>query len=169
MIEEIAKKHAIRCHNMLNHTYNGEPYSVHLNMSREIGEKYKYHIPEDDRDDVFSAIWQHDTLEDAKELCKFSDLVKITNLRVAMIVKSVTTIDGTRKERFSDEYYKGIRNTKYATFVKLCDRISNVKNGFDNKNPIINMYQKEHKHFKEMLYISGEYEDMWKELDSYFI
>jgi hypothetical protein len=126
---------------------------------------FQHHIPEDDRDDIFAVAWEHDTLEDCKDICSFADLVKITNLRVAMIVKAVTTGEGTRKERMSDEYYRKIRNTKYATFIKLCDRIANVNQGILNRKTIINMYRKEHQHFKEMLYVAGEYEDMWKLLD----
>lgn len=166
MIEEIAREHAIECHQKINHLYNDKPYSFHLEKVREVGEKYKHNIPEDDRDDVFAAEYEHDTIEDTD--CSFSDIVKLLNLRVAMIVKAVTTGKGTRKEKFNDDYYRNIKNTKYATFVKLCDRISNVEQGlFQTK--LFEMYKKEHPHFKEMLYVKGEYEDMWKHLDSLFL
>jgi hypothetical protein len=168
-IEEISKEHAIECHKLMGHKYDGEDYEVHLKGARDNGERYKHHIPLDDQDDVFASIWHHDTLEDCSQICNFAQLVKTTNLRVALIVKAVSTGEGTRKERFSDEHYRGIRNTKYATFDKLCDRIHNVSkcvNGTESwKVNLLKMYKKEHEHFKEMLYVAGEYEDMWKELD----
>jgi (p)ppGpp synthase/HD superfamily hydrolase len=133
-------------------------------MVRNFGELYKKYIPVKDRQDVFSAIFEHDTLEDTD--CSFDELVNITNYRVATIVNAVTTTkSGSRKERFSDEYYDKIKNTKYATFVKLCDRIANVKYGVDNNNPIIKMYQKEHDNFKKKLYVQNQYEELWSYLD----
>lgn len=165
-LEEISKKHAYQCHYLTNHKYDGDrEYSFHLNMVREISEFFKHHISKKDRDDVFSAIFEHDTLEDCKIICSFEDLKRETNSRIASIVKAVTTGEGTRKERFTDEYYKGIRETKYATFVKLCDRIANVRYGLDNNESIVKMYKKEHEHFKKMLYVQGEYEEMWNLLD----
>lgn len=165
-IEEIAKNHAFQCHKTLNNKYGNSDYSFHLIKTREIAENYKHHIPIDDRQDVFSAIYEHDTLEDCKKICSFSELVFITNLRIALIVKAVTTEDGTRKERFNDEYYENIKKTKYATFVKLCDRISNVEQSIYNNNlSKLKMYEKEYTSFKEKLYIKDEYEDMWSHLD----
>ena len=167
MIEDIAKEHAMKCHDLLNHKYDGgkHDYSFHLKMVRDVAEFFKDEIPVKDRDDVFASIWEHDTIEDCKIICSYETLVFKTNERVAKIVKAVTTGEGTRKERFSDEYYKGIRDTKYATFVKLCDRIANVRYGLDNNASIVKMYKKEHQHFKDMLYVEGEYEKMWNLLD----
>jgi hypothetical protein len=165
-IEEIAKKHAFQCHKTLNNKYGDMDYSFHLIKTREIAECYKHHIPIDDRYDVFGAIYEHDTLEDCKKLCSFSELITITNLRIALIVKAVTTNEGTRKERFNDEYYENIKKTKYATFVKLCDRISNVEQCIYNNNiSKLKMYEKEYSLFKEKLHKNDEYEDMWMQLD----
>ena len=165
-IEKIAKKHAIACHRMMNHKYDGDKdYEFHLSMAIKIGKFFEDNIPEKDRGIVFAAIWSHDTLEDCQLLCSFSDLTKLLGSQVSFIVKSVTTGTGTRKERFTDEYYKGIRETQYATFVKLCDRIANVQHSLNTKKPILDMYKKEHKHFKEMLYMKDEYRNMWNLLD----
>ena len=164
--EEIAKKHAIACHRMMFHKYDEDKdYEFHLSMVRDVAEFFKDYIPEEDRDMVFSAIWEHDTLEDCELVCSEVDLRKLTSYSIQLIVRAVTTGKGTRKERFSDEYYKGIRKEKYATFVKLCDRIANVKQGLVNGKPILDMYKKEHKHFKEMLWDKYEYRKMWDYLD----
>ena len=43
------------------------------------------------------------------------------------IVYALTNDKGrTRAERAGEKYYKGIRETPYAPFVKLCDRLANV-------------------------------------------
>lgn len=168
-LEEIVKKHAFKCHSLMNHIYDPDgkkkDYSFHLKMVRDIGEFFKEYISKSDREDVYCALFEHDTLEDCEIICSFDDLAKVTNTRIASIVKAVTTGKGSRKERFSDEYYDGIRNTEYATFVKLCDRIANVRYGLDNNNSVVKMYKKEHPHFKEKLYVKGEYENMWSLLD----
>lgn len=70
----------------------------------------------------------------------------------------------TRQERANDKYYEGIRNTKYATFVKLCDRIANVEYSLSTKNRMFDMYKKEQKHFRDMLY-TDEYKEMWEYLE----
>jgi hypothetical protein len=45
----------------------------------------------------------------------------------AEIVYALTNEKGrTRHERAGEKYYKGIRETPYAPFVKLCDRLANV-------------------------------------------
>ncbi len=66
-----------------------------------------------------------------------------------------------------DYIYEEIKNTKYATFVKLCDRIANVTYSKESKSSMFNKYKKEHEHFKEMLY-TLEYKPMWEHLDKLF-
>ena len=107
-------------------------------MVIKIAEKYKHHIIEKDRCDVISACWCHDLLEDVKSVT-YTDLEKLTNSRVATIVNAVSTGTGTRKERFNDAYYKKINDTEYAKFVKLCDRIGNVKQAVISGNDIYKM------------------------------
>jgi len=164
--EEISKEYSINLHKQINHKYGDDDYEVHLLDCVNIGKKYIYHIPQKDRDDVLAALYGHDNLEDCKDLCTFEDHVNLMNLRVSMIIKSLTTGEGTRKQRFTFEYYNNIKNTQYSTFVKLCDRISNVKNCVKNNNTKLKMYKKEHTFFKDILYVMGEYEDMWLELNN---
>ena len=48
-------------------------------------------------------------------------------LLAAEIVYALTNEKGrTRAERANERYYEGIRQTPYAPFVKLCDRLANV-------------------------------------------
>jgi len=163
MIEK-TKKYAFDCHQSINQLYDGKPYSFHLEMVVEIANNFIFYIPEKDRDIVISGCYIHDCIEDTG--VDWNDVMIHTNVKIANLSNVLATKSkGTRKERFSDEYYKGIRKEKYAIFVKLCDRIANVKQGLVNGKPILDMYKKEHKHFKEMLYDNYEYQKMWDYLD----
>jgi len=164
MIEK-TKKYAFDCHQSINQLYDEKPYSFHLEMVVEIANNFIFYIPEKDRDVVISGCYIHDCIEDTG--VDWYDVMIHTNVKIANLSCALATkLTGNRKERFSNEYYKGIREEKYATFVKLCDRIANVEYSVksDNQN-LFKMYKKEYNHFKEMLY-TDEYEDMWNYLDS---
>ena len=51
-----------------------------------------------------------------------------------------------------DKYYQGIRNNKYATFVKLCDRIANTTFSKMRGTKQYEMYKKEESEFINKLY-----------------
>jgi len=162
-ISEI-RKHAILAHKAVNHLYDGESYEVHLSLAESFGLRFSHLIPENDLNDVIGGIWEHDSIEDCG--LTFNDVKKATNERIAELAYACTNEKGrNRAERASDKYYEGIRNTKYATFVKLCDRLANVEYSLKKGNRMIDLYRKEHEHFKKMLYVPGEYEPMWELLD----
>ena len=164
-IVETTKIFAFNAHKSVNQLYDNHPYEFHLKMVASFGEKFIYLIPEKDRDDVIAGCLAHDLIEDANKT--YNDLVKATNRVVAELAYACTNNKGrNRAERANDAYYEGIRNTKYATFVKLCDRIANVQYSLENKSRMVDLYLKENDHFKKMLYVEGEYEDMWKFLDN---
>jgi len=166
-IIEIAREHAIKAHEAVNHLYDGEPYSVHLEMAAMNGLIFNYLLPPDFNiiENVIAGIYEHDTIEDCG--LTYNDVKTATNEMVAELAYACTNEKGrNRKERANDKYYEGIRNTKYATFVKLCDRIANVQASVQKNSRMIDLYRKEQKHFKEMLYVSGEYEPMWEFLET---
>lgn len=166
-IVEIAKAHAINAHRIVGHKYDVHEYDHHLEMAESFGNKFIYLIPVEDRGDVLGGIWEHDTIEDCG--ITFNDLKKETNNRIAELAYACTNEKGrTRAERANDKYYEGIRNTKYATFIKLCDRLANVKYSLNSGNRMFEMYKKEHNHFKSMLHTTSEYDDMWNYLDEIF-
>lgn len=164
-IVEKARIHAFEAHKAVNHLYDGQPYSVHLIMASVVGTNFMHLIPEEeDRMNVTAAIYEHDTLEDTP--LTFNDLKKATNEVVAELAYACTNEKGrNRAERANDKYYEGIRNTKFATFVKLCDRIANVQYSIEKNSRMINLYSKEQEHFFQNLYIPGEYEPMWAFLE----
>jgi hypothetical protein len=66
------------------------------------------------------------------------------------IVYALTNGKGrTRAERANDHYYEGIRKTRLAPFVKMCDRMANIRYGtlFAGKSRIFDIYRKDHWHF----------------------
>jgi hypothetical protein len=84
----------------------------------------------------------------------------------ADIVFAVTNDKGkNRKERAGVNYYRGIRDTSGAVFVKLCDRIANVQYSKMTKSRMFKMYQEEHSDFERFL---GRYTTN-KDLEPMFI
>jgi (p)ppGpp synthase/HD superfamily hydrolase len=152
---------ATKKHNDTNHMYGDVSYTIHLAHVVDVGYRFIDLIPVDDRPYVIAANWLHDTLEDVR--ISYNDLKKATNIIVAELVFAVTNEKGkTRQERANEKYYEGIRNVKYATFVKLCDRIANIE--YSGKS---DMYEKEHPHFKKQLY-DEKYEVMFDYIEYLF-
>lgn len=133
-ISEKSKQYAIRCHTQTNHLYNGLPYhEAHLQPVVDTGIIFLHLIPEPDRDNVLGGLWVHDIIEDCRET--WNDVKKETNEEVANLAYALTNEKGkTRSERANSKYYKGIRKTKNATFIKLSDRIANVFFSYQNRN-----------------------------------
>lgn len=67
----------------------------------------------------------------------------------------------TRKDRANDKYYEGIRNTPYAVFVKLCDRIANVQYGIENGGTMVEKYRTENRHFVQQLGVWSPMENVY--------
>jgi len=147
---------AIDAHNKVNHHYDNYPYSVHLSMVAMYAVKYIDCIPTQVQDIVINACWLHDTIEDCR--LTYNDIVKISNLNVADLVYAVTNEKGkNRTERANDKYYEGIRNIPFAKFVKLCDRLANIKYSDDTNSDMYHKYGEEHEHFLKSLFPTGNY------------
>jgi (p)ppGpp synthase/HD superfamily hydrolase len=163
MIEKI-KEYAIKCHSETGHYYDTHQYSYHLQMVVDVANRFIQLIPEKWRDIVISACWCHDLIEDCR--VTYNDVKASTSLEVAEIVYALTNEKGkTRKERANDKYYEGIRNTQYATFVKLCDRIANVQYSMSQRSRMLEMYRKETPDFINTLY-DEKYDEMFHYLET---
>lgn len=156
--------YAIQAHQNTNHLYDGKPYSVHLALTVAYAQKYINKIPEAYQEDVINACWLHDTIEDTRNT--YNDIKTISNETVANIVYAVTNEKGkNRKERANEKYYQGIISEPFASFVKLCDRLANVKYSVDNNSRMKEVYRKENEHFINSLFKDNTvYEDMISEL-----
>ena len=154
---------AIEAHASVNQTYDGKPYSVHLCMVYTQAMQFIEHIPKKDRNDVLNAVWLHDTIEDCR--LTYNDIVKISNVEVAEMVYALSNEKGrNRKERANGKYYKGIRETEFATFIKLCDRLANVIYSRETKSRMFDVYKEENEAFLKRLFERPDQELRYREL-----
>jgi len=131
---------------------------------------------------IISACYCHDVIEDTRQ--NYSDICAVIQTvvgcgsgcgvpykyqeaiayQVADLVYAVSNEKGkNRKERENDKYFEGIKNTPYATFVKLCDRLANIqysKMTAWKSDTKLEMYRKEDRHFVEQLY-DEQYKEMF--------
>lgn len=149
------RKLASGFHFSTNHLYDGKPYTVHLEMVDTEARYYmEDHIQPDKKDQILAACWLHDTIEDCR--LTYNDVKKLTNEYVANIVYAVSNEKGkTREERANEKYYAGIRETEGAVFVKLCDRIANVKYSDKTNNRMWITYRAENNKFLKSLFPSN--------------
>jgi (p)ppGpp synthase/HD superfamily hydrolase len=148
-------------HKNTNHFYDTYlPYLFHLQMVVQVFEDFKHLLPKDlitteeeeypnswvladiTKHTIRMSCWAHDTIEDTRT--SYNDVKSRLGVYVADIVYAVTNEKGrNRKERANKKYYEGIRNTKGAVFVKLCDRIANVQYSKMTKSSMFNKYKDE--------------------------
>ena len=162
-----AREYATLKHFETNHKYDGQPYDVHLKMVYEFACKYVHLLPDNKIiSDVLASCWVHDVIEDCRQT--YNDVKNVLGERVADIAYALTNEKGkTRKERANDKYYEGIRNTPFATYVKICDRLANVTYSKQSKSKMIEAYRKENEDFKNQLW-SLSYQKMFDDLAACF-
>ncbi len=165
-IVDKAKKYAINSHRETNHFYDEHPYEYHLQMVVDTAEKFKFLIPKDEQDNVVAACWVHDVIEDCRQ--SYNDVVKATNQAVADLAYAVTTEKGkSRQERANEKYYNGIKETPYATYIKVCDRIANIKHSKSMQSRMFQVYSNENEGFKSKLW-DNKYSKLFEYMDSLF-
>ena len=162
---EQMRKAAHELHQSVNQIYGDNlPYGYHLDMVVEGVREYGHLVcaVEDDVLPLFFAGFFHDSIEDAR--LTYNDVMRqarnvLTEEQALMateVVYALTNDKGrTRAERAGEKYYKGIRDTPYAPFVKLCDRLANVAyscsgdEGGDNRMKAV--YKDEMGHFLQAI------------------
>lgn len=159
------KDSAHNLHANVNQHYDGTlPYGFHLDMVADSIYKYGDEVCAD-ADDVlplFFGAYYHDSIEDARltyndviaEALRFMD--KRQALVAAEIVYALTNDKGrTRAQRAGAKYYRGIRKTPYAPFMKLADRLANITYSCQGKNEnnchMREVYRRELPHFLEAI------------------
>ena len=148
---EKTKAYAIKCHQETNHTYDGKPYETHLQMVVDAANEFIHLIPEHEREIVIAGCWVHDCIEDCRQT--YNDVKKATSVEVAELAYALTNEKGrTRKERANDSYYKGIRNTPHAAFIKCCDRIANSRYSINDNSRMLAIYKNENEGFIDQIY-----------------
>lgn len=145
-------KYACDLHDNTNQTYGDYPYSEHI---KRVVKEAETHLDLLDCGDeikvaiLFGAAF-HDTIEDAR--LTYNDVMKVAlkylskdmALIATEIVYACTNEKGrNRAERANEKYYQGIRQTPFAPFVKLCDRMANYKFSCEQGSRMKDVYDKE--------------------------
>ena len=127
-----AKDFAIHWHCKVNNQkYGNEPYSKHLEDVVGLVRKYlplvikRLNLHRDHRKILLASAWLHDVLEDCDQF-NVGDIEGFFGPSVAQIVETLTG-KGSRSERVVSGYYERVRADKFAMFVKMCDRLANIK------------------------------------------
>ena len=111
---------------------------------------------------VIAGCWVHDVIEDTRQT--YNDVYQELGKEVAELAYALTNEKGrNRKERANEQYYKGIRQTPYATFIKICDRIANVKFSIEQDSDMKYKYIVENKEFIKELQ-GKSYDEMFSHL-----
>lgn len=160
-------------HSSTNHTYGnfGTPYEFHLYLTSKEFDKYSdvldgvwvkdplvyAPLATDFKEGVYLACWGHDLIEDTRT--SYNEAVKVLGRGVADIIYAVTNDKGrNRYERAGEKYYRGIAETPGATFVKLCDRLANLKYSALTRSKMMNVYQREQESFLKHI----KYNEDWQ-------
>ena len=157
------------CAHMLHESVNQQydkrhPYGFHLDMVADSVFKYGHLVCQSEHDvlPLFFGAFYHDSIEDAR--MSYNDVTKAARLfmdddqayMAAEMVYALTNDKGrTRAERAGERYYKGIRETPYAPFLKLADRLANTTYSFTHSNKenvhMKDVYRDEMPHFLEAI------------------
>lgn len=151
-------------HDGTNQTYDdGTYFENHILVVFYFGLKFIHLIPEDKQVAVLCGLLCHDVIEDCR--VTFNELVKVIGLTGAMISYACTNNRGkTREERANDEYYRGINNTPFAEYVKVCDRLGNTSSSVATGHGMAKKYAKEFGHFRAKVQRDLEFSEMWHHL-----
>ena len=134
-IEQI-RQSAHDLHQSVNQTYGDDlPYGYHLDMVVQGIRDFGHLVCAREQDvlPLFFGGYYHDSIEDAR--LTYNDVMKVARsflseeqaVMATEIAYALTNDKGrSRAERAGEKYYQGIRETPYAPFVKLCDRLANI-------------------------------------------
>ncbi len=144
---------------------NDVPYTVHLYMVVTTIIKYLHLIPKDKWEVAIIAAWLHDARED--QGLSYNDIKKRFGEEAAEIVYCLTNNDGrNRKEKAINTYGPKTSQDRIALFDKLGDRLANVEYGLLHSSSMLKVQKEEFPYMVEILFVPGEYDEMWEDLAS---
>jgi len=159
------KQAAHDLHASVGQTYGDNlPYSVHLDMVDAAVADFADGVCQRAEDvlPLWFGAYFHDSIEDAR--FTYNDVRRMAQrymdgqqaFMAAEIVYALTNEKGrNRAERANEKYYAGIRATPYAPFVKLADRLANMRfssAGTDEGNRrMCRVYRDELPHFLQAI------------------
>lgn len=142
----------------------GVPYAVHLILVSNFVQKYLYLLPKSTWEWAICGGWLHDVREDLG--ISYNKIKLLFGLEVAEICYNLTNNDGrNRKEKAINTYGPKTSTNRLCLYDKLCDRLGNVQYGLlKPQGSMLKTQKEEFAYMVEILYIKGEYDDMWNEL-----
>ncbi len=169
-IDWVVKEHADT-----NHMYDKYlPYEIHIRLVNSVCQEfYPLIAPPVPLQVASYSCFGHDLIEDTR--ANYGSIRKaliasgtvIDNIEpILKIIQACTSyVQGENREaRMPDWVYKAIRDTPGATFVKLCDRIANLRYGTLMKSDMVNTYREEKEKFRAKLY-TPEYNLMFNHIE----
>jgi hypothetical protein len=164
----ICKNYACERHAFVNQSYDGKPYSFHLEMGISFFHKYSYLLTEYEKPFAEGGLWCHDIISDARET--YNDVKETCGEIVANISYALHNEKGkTPDERENQKYYDGIvEEGRLAIFGKLCDRLANGTYSKSKGSGMYKKYKLRYPRFKKALNVITEFKPMWDELDELF-
>lgn len=152
------REEARKLHESVNQKYGGYPYILHLDAVFAVYKEFKDEAPDFMLESVYykkdkiytQACYYHDSIEDCRVTP--NDLINDHKLHMQAvhIVFGLTNEKGwKRDDRANDKYYKEMRNIVGATFVKMCDRIANVRFSRMMGSGMYEKYKTENENFME--------------------
>ena len=156
--------------------YSGYPYKLHLDAVLNVAKQYLYLIEDEgDKFNVLVACSGHDLIEDTK--VSYNTIAKHKLLpsydengtKIADIIFNVTNELGRNRKERSVKTYPKIASCRLSTFVKLCDRLSNLKFSYyvNDEKGMFELYKNEAPFFFKSLHNPDHgFEDMWKEIQA---
>ena len=132
-----------------NQKYGDQPYMVHLEMVDKLVNQFIYLLPSQYHLFAQTASWLHDVLEDTgyTEI----ELQKRFPKQTCQVVKLLSK----HPNQSYDEYYANIASNPVAVYVKLCDRLANVRSSlFPRNDEKLNRYKLHQQNVQAFLNIS---------------
>ena len=138
--------------------YDIFPYTKHLDDVVNVLIEFGY------EGDYLIAGWLHDSTEDGN--LTYHKIKKAFGLNVAEMVFACSDGDGRYRREKKAAVFKKIKLYPESLPVKLADRIANTRHGLrmSSEEKLV-MYFKEYPVFKKRLFVKGQVDNMWKELD----
>lgn len=156
---------------MFSRTANRPAQEFAISQHQQFGKPYDMqHIPEvvsivsqyTNDQDVISAAWLHDVVEDTG--VSIDQIGEMYGDRVAQIVWAVTDEEGANRIERKEKTLPKTAQNPDAALIKLADRVANVTASMNDERRL-EMYRKEYPAFKSALQPIAPYEDMWNTLD----
>lgn len=133
--------------------YGGLPYFTHCNAVARLAKAKGC------EEDIVGACFLHDTIEDTGATANSLAVGGVPPEVIALVELVTDPAEGTRKEK-KKVFYSRLRQVENcelrqkATIVKLCDRIINTMQCLISNPGLLEMYRKEYKEFRTLLYFN---------------